>query len=144
MQVQVPYQNLTHTLLCLKIQVQDSMPYVKNYIPDYIETPRQLFYYLRSQTQYKKDPKGTELLQMVPTLMDRGGKGDCDCFTILALACQHYLNFLPHYVALVGNNSFTPSHIYTEVYDPQKKRLWLSILLILVMVRNEITNINNV
>jgi hypothetical protein len=121
--VDVPYNNLEHTLKALKIQVIDSLPYISNYIPNDIETPEQLFRYLKSKTTYKKDPHNVELLQMVPTLMKRGGKGDCDCFTILTLTSCYFLNFKPLYVSLVGKSSIAPSHIYSEVYDRQKNEI---------------------
>jgi len=123
MQVTLPYRNLEHTLKSLKIQVVDSLPFLPSYIPSYIQTPQELFSFLKSKVNYTSDPKNTELLQMVPTLMERGGRGDCDCFTILTLAACHYLNFKPTYVALVGRSVKTPSHIYSEVYDPIKKKI---------------------
>lgn len=121
--VDIEYKDLAHTLKCLKIQVKDSMPEIDKYIPSDIKNPEELFYYLRDITVYKKDPKGVELLQMVQTLMKRGGKGDCDCFTILTLAACEYLGFTPLYVAIVGNSKSAPSHIYTEVFDKKKKGL---------------------
>lgn len=120
MVVDVPYQNLKHTLKALKVQVIDSIPFMSDYIPSDIDTPEELFRYLRTKVTYKSDPKNIELLQCVPTLMDRGGKGDCDCFTILTLSACYYLNFKPQYVALVGRSPKAPSHIYSEVWDPSR------------------------
>lgn len=117
------YKSLEDTLRLLKQQVIDSLPYMHEYIPDNIDTPKRLFYYLRLNTTYKSDPVGVELLQMVPTLMDRGGKGDCDCFTILSLAAQYHCGFKPQYVDLVGNKSSKPSHIYTSVYDETQNKV---------------------
>lgn len=123
MEVEIPYKNLKHTLQSLKVQVQDSMPFIGDYIPSDISTPEELFYFLRDITKYKKDPKNVELLQTVQTLMDRGGKGDCDCFTILALAACEYLGFVPQQVALVGKSNKVPSHIYSLVWDEDKNKM---------------------
>jgi hypothetical protein len=116
----IPYKSLKHTLGCLKDQVIDSIPYVSDYIPDTIYSPEDLFYFLRSITTYKNDPKGRELLQTLQTMMERNGYGDCDCFTIATLASNYYLRFGPQFVNLVGNERKGPSHIYSSVYD--KKR----------------------
>jgi hypothetical protein len=126
--VSVPYQSLKHTLQSLKIQVIDSIPYVADYVPDSIRSPAELFYFLKDKTIYKKDPRGVELLQTITTLLEGNfwgtpGMGDCDCFTILALAANYDLGFGPQYVALAGNNRISPTHIYSEVYDPIKKKI---------------------
>ena len=129
MQVSVPYKSLKHTLQCLKIQVEDSLPHVEKFIPNTIQNPEQLFYFLKDLTTYKKDPAGRELLQTVQTLLGNNNKhgipgyGDCDCFTILVLSACHYLGFTPQQVCIVGNSKISPSHIYSLVYDPQKKRM---------------------
>jgi hypothetical protein len=117
--IRVPYRDLEYTLKCLKIQVIDSMPYIAEYVPDWISTPSELFYWLKSITKYKNDPKGVELLQTVQTLMKRDGRGDCDCFTILTLAACEYLGFKAE-VILVGENKKTPTHIYSQVWDKSK------------------------
>lgn len=127
MVVEVPYKNLAHTLKSLKIQVIDSLPHIEKYIPSDIKNPEELFDYLKDHVVYRKDPKGVELLQTVQTLMDGAywgepGHGDCDCFTILTLAACEYLGFKPVFVCLVSNSRMSPSHIYTEVWDNNKKR----------------------
>jgi len=123
MQVIMPYRNLTHTLGMLKLQVIDSMKDVPQFVPDYIQTPSQLFYHFKSLVTYKKDPIGKEYIQQVGTLMDNAGFGDCDCFSVLALAGQAYCNFTPHYVNLAGNRKGAPSHIYTSCFDEEKNRV---------------------
>lgn len=123
MVVSVPYENLTHTLQCIKLQVLDSLDFADEFLPTDIQTPQQLFYFLKSEVQYKHDPKGVELLQCMQTLMDRNGFGDCDCFTITSLASMYILGFKPMYVALVGNSPLNPTHIYTEVYDREKGKI---------------------
>jgi hypothetical protein len=117
MVIDVPYENLTHTLQCIKLQVIDSLPYVEDFIPSDIETPKQLFKYLKPQLTFKSDPRGVEYLQTMQTLFRNNGFGDCDCFTITALTALYWLNIEPIYVALTGNNKYAPSHIYVEVYD---------------------------
>jgi hypothetical protein len=119
----IEYVSLKHTLISLKRQVRDSLPYMDQYIPDNLNTPGKLFYYLKSKVEYKKDPKDVELLQMVPTLFDNDGRGDCDCFTILTLASCIYLDFQPQYVVLVGNSKKSPTHIYSSVWDDYRKKI---------------------
>jgi hypothetical protein len=123
MQKEVPYVSLEHTLKSLKRQVYDSLPYIADYVPETIQNPKQLFYFLRLRTKYKKDPPGIEDIQMVQTLMENGGRGDCDCFTVLALTSQYYLRFLPQFVNLAGNSRRGPTHIYTSVYDRDRKEI---------------------
>jgi hypothetical protein len=127
MQVTIPYKNLTHTLKALKIQIIDSLPYMSDYIPYDINTPRELFTYLKSITKYKNDPQGVELLQSVPTLFERAKydgklKGDCDCLVILSTASFIYLGFNNIYVSLVGNKESSPSHIYNEIWDSEERK----------------------
>ncbi len=121
--VDIPYRSLTHTLQMLKQQAIDSLPYMQDYIPDSIKSPEDLYYFLKSITTYKRDPKGIELLQTVQTLMDRGGKGDCDCFTILCISANKYLGFGPQFIKLVGKTKIAPTHIYSCVYDKQRGKL---------------------
>jgi hypothetical protein len=121
------YKSLQHTIKCLKKQVIDSLPYIAKYVPSDISTPEELFYFLKDLITYKKDPPGVELLQSVQTLFDnnfhgKSGHGDCDCFTILALASFEHLGFDPSQVALAGRSEFKPSHIYTRVWDKKKNR----------------------
>jgi hypothetical protein len=129
MQKRFNYKSLKHTLLQLKKQVEDSLPHVGKYVPSDIETPEELFYFLRENVKYKKDPKGIELLQTVQTLMSKNnyhgkpGAGDCDCFTILVLASNIHLDFGPQQVALVGKSKISPSHIYSLVYDEEKNKM---------------------
>lgn len=123
MVIEVPYVSLKHTLLCIKLQVKDSLSFVPQYIPSNIDTPRELFEYLKPDLKYKKDPEGVELLQTMQTLMNRNGRGDCDCFTITALACSYYLGFKPLYVVLAGNSALAPSHIYAAMYDRSEGKI---------------------
>lgn len=121
--VDVPYENLTHTLKCIKLQIQDSIPFADKFIPTNIKSPVELFYFLKENTTYKKDPQGIELIQTFQTLIKNGGKGDCDCFTVTALAACYVCDFKPLYVTIVSNNRFSPTHIYAEVYDRNKAEI---------------------
>jgi hypothetical protein len=123
MQVKIPYKNLTYTLQCLKLQAIDSLPYISKFIPSDIATPEDLFYFLKSVTKYKKDPSGVELIRTIQTLMKEGGRGDCDCFTVAVLASCYYLGFEPQQVVIAGDSKFSPSHIYSLVYDPERKKM---------------------
>ena len=124
MKIEVPYLNLKQTLLCLKLQVIDSLPFNEAFIDSSIKTPRELFNYLKPQLKYKNDPKGVEYLQTMQTLLGKNkGKGDCDCFTITTLSACYFLNFDPVYVVLVGKSKKAPTHIYTEVYDKETNKM---------------------
>lgn len=123
MVIDVPYVSLKHTLLCLKMQVRDSMPYVEEYLPYNIDSPAELFRFLKPQLNYKNDPSGVEWIRTLQTLLENGGEGDCDCFTVAALASLIWLGFDRVYVAIVGNTRQGPTHIYAEVYDPTKGKI---------------------
>lgn len=123
MVVDVPYQSLEHTLKALKVQVADSLDFASNFIPSDIQSPGELFDYLKPYLHYRNDPKKVELLQSFQTLMNRGGKGDCDCFTIAGLASCVVCDFKPLYVALAGNSIFLPTHIYLEAYDLEDRKI---------------------
>jgi hypothetical protein len=117
MKKKIKYKSLAHTLKGLQSQTIESVPFCRKWLPSYIDNPEQLFYYLKTKTIYKHDPKGIELLQTAQTLINSNwhgvaGMGDCDCFTIISLACLHVIGVNNLYVVLVGNNSKYPSHIY--------------------------------
>jgi hypothetical protein len=124
MEVTIPYQSLTHTLKCLKLQVIDSLPYISNYIDaSTIHTPRQAFNAIKKRVTYKNDPQGVEYIQTVQTIERNGGLCDCDCMTVYGLTALTYLDIKPLYVVLVGNNKYNPSHIYIEVWDNELKKI---------------------
>lgn len=110
------YTNLTDVINLLLIQVNDSVSQVPYYVPP-VRTPEQLFYYLKSVLTYKKDPPGVEYLQTLQTLFDKNkGYGDCDCFTITALASLKYYGLYERlYIVLVGYDKESARHIYAGV-----------------------------
>jgi len=121
MKARMPYKNINHTLKSIKRQIIDGLPYALNECPQF-DTPEQIFNWLKLRTTYKNDPKGIELLQSLPTLLEenwhgRTGHGDCDCFTIAAMTLLVANGFKNLYVVLVGRNRYTPVHIYCGIID---------------------------
>jgi hypothetical protein len=115
------YHSLEETLLCLKEQVVDSIPYAQQHIPKF-NSPEEVYNWLKSRTTYVNDPHGIELLQSLPTLLSGSrlgvpGGGDCDCFTIAALAALAANGFTETYVILVGRSANVPVHIYAGVEE---------------------------
>lgn len=113
------YQDLTDTLLHLKIQVRDSLPFAAKVVPD-VDTPEQLFYWLKDKVIYSRDPSTTELLMTMQTQFDGSrtgtpGAGDCDDFTITSLASLIAAGFNDVKVVLVGRSLENPVHIYAAV-----------------------------
>ena len=114
------YTTLQRTLDMMQLQIQESLSFARNFVPRG-ETPRSLFTLLKQHTTYRHDPPGVELLQSMPTLMHRNfygipGAGDCDCFTITAVACCKVEN-IPVRIVVVGNTRKNPTHVYCEVLD---------------------------
>lgn len=86
-------------------------------------TPREIFDFLRGEVVYTSDPEGIELLQSMQTLFGTGNKhgiygaGDCDCFTIAALASLIAKGYAPGLkIVLVGRSKVAPVHIYCSVF----------------------------
>jgi hypothetical protein len=128
----MPYQNLDHALRLFRKQVMEGVPYAQQELPRFT-SPEQIFNWLKLRTTYKNDPKGTELFQTLPTLLDDNyhgltGSGDCDCFTIAALSILLANGFTDSGIVLVGRKSWQPVHIYAYVVDDggQKKYLDLT------------------
>jgi hypothetical protein len=114
-----PYKNLDTTLKALRQQVIDSLNYCseQNF---YYDSPRQMYYNLLQKVKYKNDPPGTELIQTVPTLLDKNfygysGQGDCDCFTVLTLSVGAINNWKQR-VVLCGRKKNNAVHIFSQVY----------------------------
>ncbi len=117
MKYKIKYRSLEQTLKALQNQARESIPYSYE-LTDGIRNPEDLFYYLKTLVTYKSDPPGIELIHSVPSLFEDNfhkvpGAGDCDCFTVLSLACLHCLTVQP-YVVLAGNQKEHPTHIYTS------------------------------
>lgn len=114
------YKDINRTLEGIRTQVIDSLEWTAHNLPRF-KTPEQLFTYCRQITTYKNDPHEVELLQTVPTLLTennfhgQAGAGDCDCFTILTLACCITSGWNDNYIVLVGRTKISPVHIYSAV-----------------------------
>jgi hypothetical protein len=105
----------------LILQVQDSLNFMRRFLPDDVETADQLFNFLKARLVFVNDPPNTELLQTSQTLFKNNphgisGAGDCDCFCITALAAL-YLLHIPSKIVLAGRSLNMPVHIYLFVFD---------------------------
>lgn len=123
MKTKIPYKNIAHTIKMMGKQIEESIDYAYDFCGADC-TPKELFWILRQNTTYKNDPPGVELLQTMPSLFDDNywgipGAGDCDCFTITAVACCKALD-IPCRIVIVGNSAAAPSHVYAEVLDNGK------------------------
>lgn len=114
------YISLAHTLTEIKRAAIAGLPFCSNFVPGILNSdPEGLFYFLKEKTSYQKDPPGIELLQQPETLLTKKnywgkpGAGDCDCFTILSLACLQIIGQKKLRVVLVGKNRNNPTHIYS-------------------------------
>lgn len=68
---------------------------------------------------YLHDPPGVELIMTVQTMMKDNphgipGAGDCDDFTVFAIAAALYFNF-PVKMVLAGNRRNNPTHVYAVI-----------------------------
>lgn len=113
------YKSLEHTLLGVKQQIKDSLPYARRNCSGF-SSPESLFEWLKSNVTYKRDTTGRELVQTLPTLFERNvhgipGAGDCDCFTVAGLSCLLANGFRDLYVVIAGRTANAPSHIYGAV-----------------------------
>lgn len=122
MVAELPYKDINQVLRYLKIQIKDSVPYACRNLPRF-NNPEDLFAYLKKRVRYKNDKRGVEQLQTMQTLFNPRknlhgirGAGDCDCFTITAVAsmlCQGWDNI---YVLICGRQKSHPVHIYAVIY----------------------------
>lgn len=115
------YKSLNNSLGYFRTQVIESLPYAREVLPAHVQTPEQIFNWLKLRTTYKNDPKGVELFQTFPTLLENNfhgipGAGDCDCFTIAALACLLVRGY-DCGIVLAGRNGLNPVHIWAYVID---------------------------
>jgi len=112
------YTSLDECLKHLRLQIEESIKYADKVTPHFTH-PANFFNWLKPQLTYKKDPRGVELLQSMPTLLNNNfygtpGAGDCDCFTITAAACCMVQNWRT-FIILAGRNKYTPVHIWSGV-----------------------------
>lgn len=111
----ISYPGLPKTIGYLVQQARESVDQVPDYVPSYIRDPEALFYYLKSKITYQNDPRGIEYIPTVATLFDKkNGYGDCDCFTVLALASLFQNCGIRANIVLVGYNPYLAKHIYTN------------------------------
>ena len=125
MKLKEPYTDINRVLECIIYQVNDSINYCIENLPSF-STPEQMFNILKMNVTYHLDPNGTELIQSVPTLFNNNywgvsGSGDCDCFTVLTLACCYANGWNDNEIILKGKSSKAPSHIYSAVNTNGKK-----------------------
>jgi len=121
MELRKPYIDINDTMKHIKMQIQDGIPYAKKNIPE-LSTPEHCFWWLKRRITYKNDPKNIELLQSLPTLLNKNfhgisGAGDCDCFTIAICSILIANNFDNIKICLVGRKKTMPVHIYVCIYD---------------------------
>jgi hypothetical protein len=122
MKKKLPYKSINDTCKKIKMQVYDGLDYAINECPEF-KSPEHIFYWLKRRTRYKHDPRGVELLQTLPTLLENNwhgenGAGDCDCFTIAFLTLMIANGFHNDlYVVLVGRRPKVPVHIYAGYID---------------------------
>lgn len=112
------YTNIDRVLEALIYQVNDSIEYCKAELGSFRD-PEQMFNFLRLATTYHKDPTDIELIQSVPTLFDNNfwgipGAGDCDCFTVLTLACCYANDWNNNQIVLKGRTHKNPVHIFSN------------------------------
>lgn len=123
MKMKIPYKDIGHTIEMMGRQIEDSLGYAAGFAPGEPD-PKHLFFILKQNLVYHNDPEGIELLQSFPSMMENNywgipGAGDCDCFTIAAVACC-IENGIPVRIVIVGNSPAAPSHVYCEVLDQGK------------------------
>jgi hypothetical protein len=115
----VPYKDINQVLQAMRTQIIDSLDYCVEELPSF-DHPEQLFDFCRNITTYHLDPKGVELIQSVPTLLENNywgisGAGDCDCFTILTIALCIAQGWNDNFIVLVGRKKVAPVHVYSAV-----------------------------
>ena len=116
------YKDINDTLRHIRLQVNEGIPYAYNNVPQF-KDPTRLFNWLKPRLTYKLDPRGVELLQSLPTLMENNfygvsGSGDCDCFSIgvLSICCAQNWPGAKIWVKLAGRKrNAPPVHIWTGV-----------------------------
>ncbi len=125
------YTNINRVLECLIYQVNESIDYCREQFPTF-NSPDKMFNFLKLLVTYHNDPKGVELIQTVPTLLDHNywgikGAGDCDCFTVLTFAACYANDWNNNQIVLKGRSKKAPVHIYSStIVDGEKYNLDLT------------------
>ena len=115
-----PYKDINDTVRHIRLQVEHSIPFAAEVCPTF-DHPAQLFRWLKDRLIYRKDPNGRELLQTMQTLWHGEyygipGAGDCDCFSITALACCYIQEWRgPLWIKLAGRSKSAPVHIWSGI-----------------------------
>jgi hypothetical protein len=102
----------------MREQILDGLHWCYNNLPKF-DSPKEMWDWFKLRTKFKSDPKGTELLQTLPSMMNgdywgETGLGDCDCFSIAlatAMSCEGWEN----YITIVSRTKKAPIHIFNEV-----------------------------
>jgi hypothetical protein len=115
------YKDIDDTMRHIRLQVEESLPFARRFIGR-CKDPNDLYFKLKPYLKYRKDPPGVELLQSLPTLIKNNfygasGSGDCDCFTIAAVACCLVQRWpgAEIWIKLAGRNKAYPVHIWSGV-----------------------------
>lgn len=111
--------DINQVLEAIRTQIIDSVQYCFDNFSDF-SSPEQLFNHLKTITTFEHDPTRVELIQTAKTLFENNvhgipGAGDCDCFTVLAIACFIANGWSDFGIILAGRSKKYPSHIYTYV-----------------------------
>ena len=121
MELKKRYNDLDDTLKHIRLQIEESIPFAQTFVPKF-SNPQSLFIWLKPYLNYREDPRGVELLQSFPTLIQSNfygipGAGDCDCFTIAqTAACMvQDWNNCQLWIKLTGRSPFAARHIYGGV-----------------------------
>jgi len=125
MQAKLPYEGLAPTLLALRHQAAESVPFLAQWLPRHgakqNATPLgRLFSILRQSIRYTEEDGElimTAQTLLSPTLNVNGGAGmgDCDDFTVLALASAYAQGYRDLDLVIAGNYADAPSHVYCRI-----------------------------
>jgi hypothetical protein len=118
-QRKIAYKDINQVMKALRSQVIDGLDYYCEKMP-FFANPEQMFSTFKNLVKYKNDPSGIELLQCVPTFVEKNYwgvpfTGDCDCFSIFILTACCCHNWNEQRIVLAGRSKIAPVHIWTEV-----------------------------
>lgn len=125
MNYKIKYPGLQESLSHFKIQVLDSINYCREFLPDFVNAPDEIFNFCKNRVIYKKDGKN-EVFQTAKTIFENNYHGipgacDCDCMSILLLACLISKGYRNIGIVLVGRNPHNAVHIYVYCIDKGNK-----------------------